>query len=82
MTERVGRLATHDTLLQKLYRCIASRPVLHGENGISGTGHESYGDRQDCIATLEKQVDVSAEAFATGEFEAAVRDLENPHSHE
>jgi DNA-binding response OmpR family regulator len=80
--ERIERLATHDDLLQELYQCIATRSVLHEENDISITDHESYGDLLDRIATLQEQVDVTIEAFDTEEFEAAFRDLEDSHSHD
>lgn len=80
--ERIERLATYDDLLEELYRCIATCSVLHEENDISITDHESYSDLLDRIATLQEQVDVTIEAFDTEEFEAAFRDLEDSPSHD
>lgn len=80
--ERIERLATYADLLQKLYRCIATRSALHKETDIGIPDHESYCDLLDRIATLRGQVDVTTEASDTEALDAALRDLEGSHSHD
>ncbi|MDG5777157.1 response regulator [Haloarculaceae archaeon H-GB2-1] len=80
--ERMEQLATYDDLLQELYQCLVTRSVLLEKDDIEITDHESYSDLQDRIETLQDQIEVTSETFDTGAFEAAFRDLKEPHSHD